>query len=80
MKGLACFLELLGDDRTNINDQDTYYRTPLHRCIEWSLKDFVRALLAKQGINVNAVDSGGLTPLHCAVQGEPRGRLCHPSY
>jgi len=62
---------LLKDDPDLVFSKDSKGDTPLHWAACNSHKEVIEFLLANKA-SVNAVDIGGLTPLHCAVGGYDR--------
>jgi ankyrin repeat protein len=56
-------VELLLDQRANINAKDQYGNTPLHRAVSQKNKDMVK-LLVERGANANARNVLRRTPLY----------------
>ena len=59
-------LELLENNRAEVNDKDEKGETPLHWAVFFSRKDVAELLLTK-GANVNAKANDGVAPLHWAA-------------
>lgn len=66
-KNYVSIAKLLLENGAQVNVQDKFGNTPLHRAASQGHLDIIRLLLSQKGVRVDMNDQEGNTPLHVSL-------------